>query len=361
VRRPSLVLLVLLLVLAALAAPVGALPSAAPEYEVVDLGGLGGTASFALGLSDRGEAAGTARTGAGTRPQQAFAWRDGTVRPLEPLPGSTFSRAFAVNPRGEAVGEAFTPSPERSRAVRWDRDGRITDLGTLEGASGAVANDLNARGQVVGSSGGQAVVWDGAAPQPVGTLGGEGSTARGNAINDRGQVVGSSQTDVRSASGSRVSHAFLATPIGRGYRLTDLGSLGGPAAFSVAYGLSNRGDVVGESVTEAGGSTYRATLWRDGRVVDLGTLPGLRHSRANDVSADGTVVGHASGFYGFPTIDGAAVRWRGGDVVDLNALIPADAGWVLRSAEAINAAGEIVGFGTHEGETRAFLLRPVRP
>ena len=45
-------------------------------------------------------------------------------------------------------------------------------------------------------------------------------------------------------------------------------------------------------------------------------------------------------------------------MVDLNTLLPADSGWVLLSANAINDAGQIVGEGTLDGEPRAFLLTP---
>ena len=45
-------------------------------------------------------------------------------------------------------------------------------------------------------------------------------------------------------------------------------------------------------------------------------------------------------------------------MVDLNALLPADSGWVLLSANAINDAGQIAGEGIFGGEVRAFLLTP---
>jgi hypothetical protein len=46
-------------------------------------------------------------------------------------------------------------------------------------------------------------------------------------------------------------------------------------------------------------------------------------------------------------------------VVDLNDAIPADSGWLLRFAEAINDSGRIVGRGRAGGEERPFLLAPV--
>ena len=48
---------------------------------------------------------------------------------------------------------------------------------------------------------------------------------------------------------------------------------------------------------------------------------------------------------------------------DLNNLIPADSGWILGIARAINDLGQIVGVGYLEGEegNRAFLLTPIPP
>jgi probable HAF family extracellular repeat protein len=51
--------------------------------------------------------------------------------------------------------------------------------------------------------------------------------------------------------------------------------------------------------------------------------------------------------------------YRDGAMQDLNNLSRAtDSGWILSSARAINASGQIVGFGTHNGQTAAFLLTP---
>ena len=47
-----------------------------------------------------------------------------------------------------------------------------------------------------------------------------------------------------------------------------------------------------------------------------------------------------------------------GRMRDLNALIPHGSGWVLSEANGINDVGQIVGTGTKNGQTRAFLLNP---
>jgi hypothetical protein len=43
-------------------------------------------------------------------------------------------------------------------------------------------------------------------------------------------------------------------------------------------------------------------------------------------------------------------------MTDLNSLLPAGSGWTLDYATAVNDAGEIVGWGTIDGETHAFRL-----
>ena len=67
----------------------------------------------------------------------------------------------------------------------------------------------------------------------LGTLGGDYSIAYG--INDMGQVVGESTTD------NGQTHAFITGPDGVG--MTDLGTLGGD--YSLAFGINDAGQVVG--------------------------------------------------------------------------------------------------------------------
>jgi uncharacterized membrane protein len=57
-----------------------------------------------------------------------------------------------------------------------------------------------------------------------------------------------------------------------------------------------------------------------------------------------------------------AVIWKDDALTptDLNALIPRDSGWMLETATAINDAGQIVGYGTYQGESKKiFLLTPL--
>ena len=59
-----------------------------------------------------------------------------------------------------------------------------------------------------------------------------------------------------------------------------------------------------------------------------------------------------------PLGSGRAFLWQNGVMTDLNTLIPASSPWYLQSAQSINEAGEIVGYGTINGETHAFLAKP---
>jgi probable HAF family extracellular repeat protein len=109
----------------------------------------------------------------------------------------------------------------------------------------------------------------------LGTLGGDISFAFG--INNRGQVVGSSQT----ASGEE--HAVL----WENGTLTDLGTVGRDPQ-SVAFGVNELGQVVGYSLTVMG--TFHAALWENGSITDLGTLGGT-FSEAHNINNRGQVVG----------------------------------------------------------------------
>lgn len=342
-------------------------PARAQQYLLTDLGTLGGTATFALGLNDRGQIAGTGRTTGSSRPQIAFlsspGGGGGPLTNLGTLPGSTFSRAFTVNNAGVAVGEAFTAPAqgEGSRAVVF-QNGQVFDV---FGAS-SVANDINEMGTVAGqrttAGGTRAFVFTDANGNntsqagetfDLSTLRADGSgTSFGFALNNRGQVAGRASTDTGT------SHAFLFTD-GNANRafdageMRDMGSLSGASTFSEALGLNDAGQVVGRYALAGTGQS--AFLFSGGAMTDLGRLAGFNFARAIDINNRGEIVGTASASEGF---SGRALLFRGGAALDLNDRIAPGVGWTLTSAEGINEAGQIVGYGTLNGQTRAVLLTP---
>ncbi len=110
-------------------------------------------------------------------------------------------------------------------------------------------------------------------------------------------------------------------------------------------------------VTPGGTSIRRAVLFDDGGVTDLGSLE-RTFSEAKDINDAGLIVGFVTNISGAPQ---SAFVWDDGVMTDLNTLIPADSGWSLLSAEGINDAGDIVGYGTFNGSTRAFLVTVPEP
>jgi probable HAF family extracellular repeat protein len=349
----------LVMAIALLAALVASVPAAGASegptrYEIIELGDLGGNATFALDLNERGQVTGNSRTSTTTLPLLGFAWTDGEMTEIGTLPGSNaFSRGYAINNRGVIVGESGN---DRPRAFRWE-DGDLTDLGHLGGGS-AVAHGINDAELVVGaSSNGQTsrpFLWDRGQMRDLGTVaGGDGTPGRAWDVNARGDVVGTSR-----ATGTTSQATLWPGPNRR--NLGDpvsLGSLGDGQRFSEAFAVNNRRQAVGRSTVT--GSTERAFLWQAGQgLQDLGSL-GLNHSRALDINERGQVVGYASSFAGFPGFGvAAAFLWDDGELFDLNDLVDPDSGWELLAAEAINNGGAITGYGRFAGQTRSFLLVP---
>jgi probable HAF family extracellular repeat protein len=81
------------------------------------------------------------------------------------------------------------------------------------------------------------------------------------------------------------------------------------------------------------------------------TLPPCCHT----INNKGEVVGYS--------IDGTtgntrAVLWQNNGLIDFNTLIATGSPWYLQAASSINDAGQIVGWGTINGNVHAFLATP---
>lgn len=305
------------------------------SFTVVDLGTLGGDASYAAGLNDAGQVVGAADTAGGDG--HAFLFSRGGMTDIDRVE-SRQSFANAINKYGQAVGQ-FGERPFLYAG------GRRLYLDTLGGTSGE-ATDINDLGQIVGYSGTpgdaaqHAFLYSGGRMRDLGTLGGGDSYALG--INSLTHIVGGSYL-----AGDAVQHAFLYSSS----RMRDLGTLGGTTSY--ANGLNSLDQVVG-AADLAGDAEQHAFLFSAGHMRDLGTLGGTT-SYANAVNTLGQVVGGSS-------ISGEAVHhaflYSGGVLYDLNDLIPVDSGWALHWARDINQIGQIVGVGQHDGQLRSFLLTP---
>jgi probable HAF family extracellular repeat protein len=168
-------------------------------------------------------------------------------------------------------------------------------------------------------------------------------------VNGSGWVVGTAE-----AAAGPARSAFIWKP---GAGMAPLAALAG-FSFSAARGINAAGDVAGFSIPGPDNSTPRATLWRAGGVIDLGTLnpasPSALASSATDVNDAGVVVGASeTGSTAPNTPVRLAFRWtQGGGMVPL----PVPAGTRISEADAINASGQIVGhFQPASGPIRAAM------
>jgi probable HAF family extracellular repeat protein len=108
--------------------------------------------------------------------------------------------------------------------------------------------------------------------------------------------------------------------------------------------------VVGAAETAAG--VWLAVLWKNSTVLDLGTLGGAT-SEALSINDAGQIVGDSMDATG-----ASRAFLYDGTLMDLNSLIPPGSGWLLQSAQGINNAGRICGFGLLQNPERAYLLIP---
>ena len=183
----------------------------------------------------------------------------------------------------------------------------------------------------------------------LGSLGGAFCGTDG--LNNRGAVVG-----FMNLTGDEFQHPFLWSA----GTLRDLGTFGG--SNGEATGVNEAGEACG--VADLPNGLHNAFLWQSGVMTDLGNL-GLT-SFAHAINSKGQVVG-GSRISRVPS-QGSAFLWeKGGPMIDLNTLIPANSSLHLAIAEHINDRGEISGIGAPPGvgnddvETlgHAFLLIPV--
>jgi len=321
-------------------------------YVVTDLGTLGGPSSAAYDINESGRVVGWAKNAGDPnfpndpayQYKRGFLYEDGVMSGIGTLGGDE-SWAYGVNESGQIAGEALAfGALNFKRAFFWE-DGVMTDLGTLGGPY-AFAWDINDVGQVVGSAApdqfqGQAFLWQDGVMTDLGTLGGNSSYAYG--INNAGQVVGWARYTTNTKR-----HAFL----WQSGVMTDLGTFGG--TLSEGWDINQAGQVVGWAETSSG--AWHAFKWESGVLSDLGTLGGT-HSLAYGINDRGAVVGKSytegdPGTY-------AAFLWDGEALVNLNSLIDPNLGWVLNQGRSINNLGQIVGAGTIDGESHAFLMTPI--
>jgi len=366
----------------------------APLYRVVGIGTLQDVGGSARAINANHAVAGSI-DGA------AFAWAHGTLtlyRPPKALdPDDVASSvATAIASDGTAAGSLGTYGPvamsglETATAALF-RSGAISYLDRSRNES-FEAFGINDRDTVVGMDAYRGFVRDAdgsiAHIVPLSTRSDWNGSAA-SAIDNAGVIVGATTVNVpwtfdaalpppqdgyapaRHSVEALPIHAFEMTRSASGQHMRDLGTIPG-FLDTYATALNAGGIVVGYSGTTSGpkwtlveGPSH-AWVYERGRMRDLGVRKPGDSSYALGINDAGTIVGCSGPTQRVPWLQtGAppssrdvAVRWVDNGIQNLNALIPANSGWKLLCARAIDRDGWIVGDGLYDGSPRAFVLEP---
>jgi probable HAF family extracellular repeat protein len=309
----------------------------------------------------------------------AFLWSTGRAVDVGSVAGKTDTQARALNGRGQVVGYSWAyvdshyREPQDNRAFVSQR-GEMTDLGPGE------AEAINDHGEIVGystrslghynSGVRRAVLWY--RGKRVYLARARDTDSVGIAINERSQVAIENRYAPtvawlwRAGRRTRLGAVLAVSVNTSGQVLLDDGSLwrnGGrvhargldpPDAGWGGGSMNDRGQIVGR-----GGDTHRdrfhARLWQDGRLTDLGTLPGTSQSEAVAINDIGQIIGQAGNLSNREPMWSHAFVWQNGRMTDLGTL-PGDS---QSSAAALNDRGQIIGTSTsRNGHARLALWTP---
>jgi probable HAF family extracellular repeat protein len=246
-----------------------------------------------------------------------FVWENNQMRALPNFPGGNMGFATGANNLRQAVGwaENGVEDPERCvspqvfqfRPAMWTLGppDQIHELPLITGDSSGSATAINDNGQIVGISGicdqavgrrtaKHAVLWENGtvtdiypdAPAPWWNT--------PTAINQRGDIVGFAG-DPAFFEGE-ILHAFKWTRDDGIRQLRPLPNRTPEHVDSEAYGINERGQVVGVS-SDADGVDTRAVIWDHGNIpTDLNELKGSFSARletAKDINDNGEITGRA--------------------------------------------------------------------
>ena len=295
--------------------------------------------------------------------------------------------AYAINNRGHVAGT-------NGAAAVWD-GATVRDYGAL--APGSFAQAISNGGQLAGGYEDSAVVFSAAGLRNVerGTL---FASSYAIGLNDSGAVIGNAYW----GAGERMRGFVVARGMTR-----PIPSLGGD--FSFALAINRHGQVTGNAAvtSDSADAAYRAFIFRDGTLLDLGTLGG-RDSAGNDINDAGQVAGYgttaevdengnsptapflytsgamrnlgslggnhgvANGLNNLGAVVGQSYRdseflepraflYEGGALRDLNTLSSVPAGWVLTTALDINDARQILALACSLDACQHVRLDPSAP
>jgi probable HAF family extracellular repeat protein len=345
------------LALAVLSLGITAAPAAAQtagSYSIVELQGV------PQRLNDSGQIAGWVYVGADAH---AAIYSNGVWSDLGVAPGDQLSALFGLSNAGAAVGYSFAalPGPDN----RWQAIVAPAGASAVQALSviapDSFAYGINDGGAVVGCLN----RYDDIYPDPHRAF-----LYAGGSLIDLHALLSPPPTQTPfdftcaravNTSGAVVGEVQLASAPQRGFLYRNgavtLLQQNANTYLSNARAVSDAGKVVGDGRLASFVADHALVYdVATGAISSLGLeATGAFTSRANDVNDQGDVVGMM-----FLTVGEHAFLASGGQVHDLNDLLPAGSEWVLQEAFSINDDGDVVGRGYLSSAptvTRYFLMQ----
>jgi len=215
-----------------------------------DLGTVGGPTSYSFGLNNRGDVVGRSDPAPGPL-DHAFLYTRGIMIDLNVLAGdeSSDGLAQAINDKGEVVGF-------------MGGRGFLFSAGKFRFIDSFFPTSINNQGQVAGyfTTNGTAAIYHRGVLTELGPF--EGVSVAANAINERGQIAGALAPNSGGVSAFVYSKGDLTT----------ISSINSTMPNSMAFGINNKGSVVGQIFSGGLEGVYHGFLYEHGQMYDLNTL-----------------------------------------------------------------------------------------
>lgn len=307
-------------------------------YDVQPLGPFAGVEALTgpLYLNDAGVVTATAKMDGGSLgPFHAVKIENGVLTDL--TPNASYASGRGSN---DATPMQVTGRSDTDNAAVFSNS-TTTDVAALLGASASEGTGINDGGVVTGTADGQAFTIDLASNGIAHPLVPQADWCYANAINNVGDVVGRGWFNLDD----------FWVPAFLWHHSNGLSTLWEPGFFGhEAYDVNDHGVVVGEAKKV---NDFYFPFRANGGMEQLA---GGAKGSAYGINNKGDVVGRLlsdNQERAFLHIDAE------GQDVDLNSRIAPGSGWHLKTAHKINNEGCIVGYGIHNGVDRPFLLKPL--
>jgi len=308
-------------------------------YSITDLGILQGESPTPSAINESGVVAAYSTNG------HSFRYANGALSKLY-TPGSIVmaeARGISSSQPERIVGRISTGSD--TRAVLWT-DGVYADLSSLIATSYSEAWEVNDSGIVAGGTGDQAFRLDMTTQQVEMLAPPNGYGVSWCSINQSGHLAGSTAPMPGQVQLFFCDQTMQLIP-----------TPGEVVWFEISI---NDADVIAASCSVPDDDAVHAFTYDVNAQVftDIHNAAFSGGSIARGINNHGVVIGSCQDAY--DSVLQAMVWTPSGGMRRLLDLVDNPSDWDLHNAEGINDAGEITGWGIHQGQARGYLLTPIK-